>query len=257
MPPVQIVHARLTELALLAPEVFALVFTLEQDARLHFLAGQYARVEFVASNQERFVREYSIASTPSMMERNGRLVFHVRATPGGRFAELLDARALVVGDVVRIEGPYGNAHLRQLVDAPMLLIAGGTGLGPMLSIAETAIECGMRQSMRMYVGMRSERDVYGEATLQELASRHPGFQYTYVLSEPEGSTSRPVGFVTDFIANEFADVTHHRIYLAGPPAMTDAAARLLKARGAQDAAIHTDAFYAAPGPSEPGGKLAA
>ena len=62
---------------------------------------------------------------------------------------------------MRVSGPLGSAYLRRKHDGPMLCVAGGTGLAPILSIIRGAIARGMRNPIHLYFGVRSPRDVYG------------------------------------------------------------------------------------------------
>ena len=195
------------------------------------------------------MRDFSIANPPVASEFDGIVEFHIRAAPGGTFARLLDEGALEPGVVLRIVGPEGTSHLRPRFEGPMLLVAGGSGLAPILSIAETAIDAGMTQPICLYVGVRDEADVYGEDRLRALAARAPNLQYEYVLSDPAGATRRRTGLVTEAIGADLGDLAAAKAYLAGPPVMVEAAVRLLRARGMIERNIHTDAYYAAVPPS--------
>ena len=199
-----------------------------------FSPGQYARVSFAGLP----ARDYSMANRPDQAD----LELHIRQVGGGT-ASVYAGTRLAVGDRVTVEGPFGTSYLRERHTGPILAIAGGSGLAPITSIVESALSQGMQQPIRLYFGVRAERDLYREAALAALAAAHPNFRFTPVLSEPHGPTARRTGFVHRVVADELGDVDGLKAYLAGPPPMVEAASALLAARGVRREDIHGDAFY--------------
>lgn len=242
MHPRRHLQCRLLQIAPLTPDIYALSFHIEAGGPLMFSAGQYAKITFIDSDGAPMQRDFSIASTPVAAEFDERLEFHIRAAPGGSFERLLHRGALQVGQLLDIDAPEGTGYLRTRFDGPMVFVAGGSGLAPVLSMVETAIEQGMTQPIHVLAGMRTEADVYGEAQLRMLAQRWGNLRVDYVLSEPDGPTHRRIGLVTDVLA-ERADFRGMKAYLAGPPPMVEAAARLLLTRGLTQRDIHADAYY--------------
>jgi ferredoxin-NAD(P)+ reductase (naphthalene dioxygenase ferredoxin-specific) len=241
---------------------------------LSFSPGQYATLQFTPAH----IRPYSMAG----LDADDTLEFHIRRVPGGAVTGYVDEQ-LKVGDAVRVSGPLGTSYLRTRHDGPMLCVAGGTGLAPVLSIVRGALARGMTNPIDIYVGARSPADVYGLAWLRELASRHDGIRLQVVTttdaadapgapitsiasgasaaSEAFGAPGAPgapdapealnpgfrLGHVTDALAADYAApeaLSGWRAYLCGAPPMVDAATRLLRERGIDAAHIYADAFYA-------------
>jgi NAD(P)-dependent dehydrogenase (short-subunit alcohol dehydrogenase family) len=98
----------------------------------------------------------------------------------------------------------------------------------MLSIARAALAAGRTEPMRLYFGVRAERDAYMEDALAQLAARHPNFEYEIVLSEAKGAAARRTGFVTDAVAEDYASFEGLKAYGTDPNAavVAEAAARL-------------------------------
>jgi len=180
---------------------------------LAFTAGQYASLTFAGCKP----RDYSMANRPD----DPVLEFHVRAMPAGSASAFVHER-LRPGDRVLVEGPFGSSHLREQHRGPVIALAGGSGLAPILSIVETALAKGLPQPIYLYFGARDERDVYAEDRLKALAAAHPRFRFTVVLSEPSGQTNRRTGFVHAAVAADFDELDGCKAYLAGPPAMVEA-----------------------------------
>jgi CDP-4-dehydro-6-deoxyglucose reductase/ferredoxin-NAD(P)+ reductase (naphthalene dioxygenase ferredoxin-specific) len=237
MHPSRVMQCRVIELSPLAQDVYRLRLTIESGGPFTFSAGQFAKLQFAfAPNAP---RDYSMANAP----HEPGLEFHFRTTPGGVSERI--PREVRVGDLVRVSGPFGTAYLRERHAGPILAIAGGTGLAPVRSIVIAALGMGLRQAIHVFVGVRTERDLYGEQELRALAARHANLDVHVVVSELPVAASHEQGLVTDAVARRFADLRGFHAYLAGPPAMVDAATEVLTRLGLSARDIHADAFYGA------------
>jgi ferredoxin-NAD(P)+ reductase (naphthalene dioxygenase ferredoxin-specific) len=208
---------------------------LRTNKPLSFSPGQYATLQFASGH----IRPYSMAN----IEGDDELEFHVRLVPGGRASTYI-AETLKEGDTVRVSGPLGTAYLRRLHKGPMLCVAGGTGLAPVLSIVRGALAADMDNPIRLYFGVRSPRDLYGADMLRDLATRHPGLDVHIVVSEDADGSGYRGGLVTDAVAQDLPDLTGWRAYVCGAPPMVEAAQILMRQRGLPLERIYADAFYA-------------
>ncbi|MES2613118.1 MAG: 2Fe-2S iron-sulfur cluster-binding protein [Pseudomonadota bacterium] len=206
-----------------------------QPARpLDFSPGQYAQLQFTPAH----ARPYSMAGLAS----DGELEFHVRLVPEGRVTAYI-AQELKVGDAVRVSGPLGSAYLRRQHTGPMLCVAGGTGLAPILSIVRGALAAGMHNPVHLYFGVRSERDVYGLQWLTALQREHPALSVHTVLASGRVAGCR-TGLVTDAIAQDWQGLVGFRAYLCGAPPMVEATSLLVRRMGILPSHIQADAFHA-------------
>lgn len=203
---------------------------------LDFLPGQFARLTF--SGQP--ARAYSMAGLPGSEE----LEFHIRRVPGGRVSGFV-AESLKAGDRVRLEGPSGEAHLRPDGQPTTVLVAGGSGLAPGLSILRSLMAKGAPGPIHLYHGVRDERDLYEREWLEALAAAGK-IAYTPVLSQPGAPTDLATGFVHQAVGRDFASLAAAEIYVCGPPPMVEAVQKLARERGAAAEQVHADAFHAAP-----------
>ncbi|VVE66235.1 naphthalene 1,2-dioxygenase [Pandoraea captiosa] len=240
--PARILKATVQAIEPLTHDIKRLV--LKPAKPLSFSPGQYATLQFTPAH----IRPYSMAG----LDADDTLEFHIRRVPGGAVTGYVDEQ-LKVGDAVRVSGPLGTSYLRRRHDGPMLCVAGGTGLAPVLSIVRGALAHGMTNPIEIYVGARSAADVYGLAWLHELASRRAGIRLHVVttLDTPgQRSASEATfrsGHVTEALDADFAApnaLVGWRAYLCGAPPMVEAATRLLRERGIDGAHIYADAFYA-------------
>jgi CDP-4-dehydro-6-deoxyglucose reductase/ferredoxin-NAD(P)+ reductase (naphthalene dioxygenase ferredoxin-specific) len=137
----------------------------------------------------------------------------------------------------------GDAYLRPDHPGPIIAVAGGTGLAPMKSIVETALHLGLTQDIRLYFGVRTERDLYLIEHFERFATLHTSFRFIPVVAEPAAASHWRTGMVGDAVLADIADPVGSKAYLAGPPAMVETAMAQLRARGLSAADIHADPFY--------------
>lgn len=214
------------------------VFVVDHPAR--FRPGQYAMLELPGVVGE---RAYSMSNLANAC---GEWRFIIKRAPSGSGTKVLFDE-LAPGDRVVLDGPYGHAWLRD-DDRRVVCVAGGSGLGAMLSIVTglAALPAPETRTAHLFYGGRGERDVYRPPVLDQAAARLGGLQFHPVVSEPEAGTGSGLrtGFVhealPDTLGTELANLT---FYAAGPPAMTDALARLLVLESGVSAdRLHYDRF---------------
>lgn len=199
-----------------------------------FSPGQYVQLQFTPDQ----ARPYSMAG----LSGDGLFEFHVRLLSDGRVTSYI-AHELKLGDAVKLSGPLGSAYLRRKHEGPMLCVAGGTGLAPILSILRGAVEQGMTNPVHLYVGVRSPRDLYGMPWLDELKQQHPGLTVQLVVGSGGNPAVHRCGLVTDAIEQDHGDLSDWRAYLCGSPPMVEAATLVARRKGLAAERIHADAFY--------------
>ena len=212
--------------------------TIDLTAPMRYVAGQHARVGVPSLD---IARSYSFACAPDR-EPQSRVQFYVRRAPGGRFTRWL--ATATVGVEVEVAGPEGSFALSS-ASAPLLFIAGGSGLAPIKAILEQAHRDGCTRDAILLFGARTARDLYALQEIETIAAGWMGcFRFVPVLShEPESSDwSGARGLVTDGLQTRLPDLHTREAYLCGPPAMVDAATDALRACGVSAAAIRSDSF---------------
>lgn len=214
------------------------VFVADHPAR--FRPGQYAMVELPGVVGE---RAYSMSNLGNPC---GEWRFIIKRAVGGAGTEVLFDK-LNPGDQVTLDGPYGHAYLRE-EDRRVVCVAGGSGLGAMLSIVTglAALPEPETRSAHVFYGGRTERDLCRPPVLDLVAARLGELRFLPVVSEP-GPAPDPAlrtGFVHEALSDSLgADLDSFAFYAAGPPAMTDALARLLVlSSGVSADRLHYDRF---------------
>jgi NAD(P)H-flavin reductase/ferredoxin len=208
--------------------------TVELDEPITYRAGQYAILSIEGFPAE---RSYSFAS-PS---EGKRVTFLIRKVPNGAFSTLVND-ADVVGRAIKLSDPQGEFSLME-GDEPLLFVAGGSGLAPVLAILEEAARRGVRRDVVLLFGAREQRDLYALDRIESVEMSWNGsFEFIPILSAASHDRSwrGERGLVTDFIPGLVRPRTH--AYLCGPPQMIDAAVDLLQEQGVDRQCIRFDRF---------------
>ena len=215
--------------------------TLTLDRPLKFDAGQYAQlgVDSVFG-----ARAYSFA-VPPVAAGNQSLSFFIRRVPEGQFTELLFAGHLD-GVAIKVHGPAGNFWLRDS-RAPMICIAGGSGLAPLISMLEDAAARQVGRNCVLLFGARTQGDLYAQDLIEDIGAKWNGaFKFVPVLSDAAEDTSwqGARGLVTEHIATATSELiaADTQAYLCGPPPMIDAALPVLASLGVTQEHLHFDKF---------------
>jgi len=204
-----------------------------------YRAGQYMNVLWPGAPGP---RSYSFSAAPAP-QGLARLSAFIRRVPGGAFTERLFGGELADAEF-EIEAPHGGFWLREGA-GPMLLVGGGSGLSPLLSLLEDAANREVARDAILLFGGRGERDLYCLDEIAAIAARWRGrFDFRPVLSE-ERAPGRLHGLVTREIPGAIADLggtAGLQGYLCGPPPMIDAGVAAISAAGAALGDIHYDKF---------------
>ena len=220
----------------LSHDVMGLFLRLPIAEEFTFQAGQYIDILLPGGRR----RSFSIASPP----HDARLLeLHVRRVVGGEFTDRLfheDMRAALLS----IEGPLGTFTYRPHTIHPprMVMIGGGTGIAPLLSILRHLIENGIERDIQLYWGVRSQPDLYAHARLEQLSRRAASFSYVPVLSEAAPGWRGATGWVHEAALKGSPDLEAIEVYAAGPPAMIAAIQGEYDSRGGANARLYFDSF---------------
>ncbi len=200
-----------------------------------FEPGQYA---LISAPQIASARAYSMANLPG----DGLWHFQIKRVPGGALTGYL-FDTLAPGGTVTLDGPYGTAYLRPDSPRDLILMAGGSGLSPMVSIARGAAATGLTAHRKVHFlyGCRSRADLFDPSLVTSI---DPAISLTAVLSEPDAGWDGATGFLHDHADATFgAALAEAEIYFAGPAAMSGAIQRMAHDSGVPMTQLHFDEFY--------------
>ncbi|WP_345630207.1 ferredoxin reductase [Rugosimonospora acidiphila] len=205
------------------------------------LAGQHVDVRLTAEDGYQAERSYSIASPPD----GQRVELTVQRVRDGEVSPYLVGE-MRAGDEVELRGPVGGWFVwRPEESGPVLLIAGGSGIVPLMAMVRQRARVGSPTAFALLYSVRSPDEVFYAEELSRLSGQGDGLNVSllYTRSAPEG-TSRPVGRIgpDDVMGVNLPPRSDVRAYVCGPTAFVEAVAGLLVAQGYDQSAIRTERF---------------
>jgi ferredoxin-NADP reductase len=218
----------------------ARTLVLEADEWSGHLAGQHVDVRLTAEDGYQTARSYSLAAPSD----GRRLEITVQRTAGGEVSPFL-VDDLDVGGRVEVRGPLGGWFVWRPSDpAPVLLVAGGSGVVPLMAMIRARAGAS-RAPFRLVYSVRTPEDRIYAAELRRRAAEDGGLDvaYVYTREAPDGSP-RPPGRIRaeDLVAHGWPPDFEPTCYVCGPTPLVEAVAGLLVAAGHDPDRIRTERF---------------
>lgn len=224
----------------LTPSIRRLVIALPAGIRFRYRAGMHVEVRTPGVAKP---RTYSIATAPDDdgLPTDGLLEFFVTRHDQGQASGWLHRAAL--GAAIDLHGPYGTFGLPKDAAGPVLCLAGGSGLAPLLSIARRALAAGFGHPMTLILSVRDRTEAFALDALHALAHRHANFSYQVTLTRAdEAAPGWRLGRIPDWLDKDSPDLAAWHVLAAGPPTFVDACVAKAQALGAAPDRILTDSF---------------
>ena len=203
-------------------------------------AGQHVDVRLTAPDGYQAQRSYSIASAPE----NGRVELTVERIDDGEVSPYL-AGVLQAGDEIEVRGPIGGHFTWSVADGgPLLLVAGGSGLVPLMAMLRHRANQGSAVETRLLVSVRSRGDLLYADELAHLDGAD-GLEVRTTLTRERpdgwaGLTGRVDAAMLEHVGPPAAEGP--RAYVCGPTPFVEAAADLLVDLGHDPGRIHAERF---------------
>jgi len=205
------------------------------------LAGQHVDVRLTAEDGYSAQRSYSIASAPA----NGNLELTVQRLPDGEVSSYL-AGDLEVGYPLELRGPIGGWFVWEPdIQAPVMLVAGGSGVVPLMAMIRTREAAGNKAPFRLVYSVRSPDTELYKDELAERQRRGDGVDVTYVYTRttPPGWPVPPGRINPEVLASAGWPADRHpAVFVCGPTPFVEAVANLLVNAGHSPGAVKTERF---------------
>lgn len=213
----------------------------EERKIISYHSGQYAAISFLHKKRLSHARCFSIASSPTDGDA---LQFGIRV--GGRFTRAL--QKATPGDTVFVRGPFGGFVIDETRHRDVILIAGGIGITPFMSMLRTLRATQYPHAVHLLYGVQSQDDIAFIDELRAMVASWP--QLHMVLGVSHGDIDK----VADMHAAQGridASMLHEAlegrpaektVFICGPPSFMQSMVESAKIRGVPNAQIITEAF---------------
>ena len=208
-----------------------LVLSSEEKKKFLFFPGQFVFLQFFDSEISSEAHPFTVASAPT----SNQLEFFI-GSHGDWTSQLKRVKA---GDAVRVEGPYGRFSYLVLSDErPLLFIAGGVGVTPMLSMLRFLKENDGKRRVRLVWSVRTPHHLFCVSELSRFQESMDGFSMHLLFSHGLGGRRLDQEALSQFV-EEFLDA---EVFLCGPPPMMRDVGRILVDLGIGKSRIYTEVF---------------
>jgi ferredoxin-NADP reductase len=208
------------------------------------VAGQHVDVRLTAPDGYSAARSYSIASAPSS---DGRIEITVERLPNGEVSPYL-TQEVMVGDELELRGPIGGWFVwRGDQMEPIQLIAGGSGIVPLMAMIRSRLSAGSGAPFRLLYSVREPETVFYRDELRALSNRGNPVMITYAYTRVTPKDwPRPAGRIdAELIARgTWPSNLRPSSYVCGPTSFVEHTTDLLIAAGHDRARIRTERFGA-------------
>ena len=226
-----------------------------QDGRTlaPFLPGQFLtfRLEIPAltGGTETTIRCYSLSDAP----RPGHYRVSIKRASAPADSQLPPGRAsnffhdqVPVGSLLQVRAPAGHFYIDQS-DAPVVLIAGGIGITPSLSMLNWCLTAQPGREIWLFYGVRHRDELVMKSHLESLAATHANFHLRLCLSHPTaedvaGRDYQHGGRVDVDLLRRQLPLKPYHFYICGPTPMMESLVPALEDWGVPDGHIHFEAF---------------
>jgi ferredoxin-NADP reductase len=217
-------------------------FTLGLPAWTGHLAGQHVDLRLTAEDGYSVERSYSIASEPG---RAGEIDITVERIEGGEVSPFLH-EVVVPGDRLEVRGPIGGYFVWEAaLGGPLLLVAGGSGVVPLMAMIRHRARSGSRVPTRLLFSSRGPGEIIYRDELDGLATAGDGFEVAHTLTrqQPPGWTGYSRRIDEPMLAEVLEPLgAATRAYACGPTTLVETVANGLIQLGLAPDRIRTERF---------------
>ncbi len=244
----------------LTPDAVAVTLALPAGETLQYQAGQYITVSKWL-NGEQQTRCYSLCTSPNTSNNKGEITIGVRHTPKGLVSGFINEE-LQVGKELIIKGPFGDfvyppVYIKGQVKAidNLVLIAGGSGITPVLSILEAALNESYSSAIHLIYSGRSKDSLMFLHQLKVLQANNPKrLKVTYVLENNSLISSGIQGRLDrELLTSLLPKSAKTEFYVCGPDGLKDMVVNTLESKKIDSKRIHVEQFVSTV--TQPIGKL--
>jgi uncharacterized protein len=204
-----------------------------------------------AGTERRLTRCYSLSDRPEAayyritVKRVPAPAGRRELPPGASSNHFLDR--VNQDDILKVRAPAGRFCIDPDASVPVVLLAGGIGITPMMSMLRWCVAEQPGREVHLFYGVRSSADHAFKTELEELVRSHPAFKLHVIYSRPEsgdvpGRDYQHLGHLDLDLLRRSLPHGGHQFYVCGPPSMMQSLLAALREWGVAQRDIHAEAF---------------
>jgi len=215
------------------PDVKTFRVKVPEGTKINFFPGQFFMVRF---DGPRFQRAYSIASSPT--QKN---YIDITMNLVGEFTKKLWESK--VKDFLLFKGPFGKFYFNEEMKNNLVLIGGGLGITPLMSIIRYCNDKKLQNKINFIYSVKTPEEIVYNEELKKIKQENSNFDYIVTITRPlpeynwNGTTGR---IDSDLLKENIDNVENSLYYLCGPLEFVKSSIAMLESLGAKKEQIKTD-----------------
>lgn len=237
-----VVSLKVKEVVKETSDAVSIHFENPESGKIEYKSGQFfTLIVNVNGKEER--RSYSVCSSPEVDEFPA---VAVKRVEGGLVSNYLNDQ-IKAGDVMQVIPPLGNftTEFSSENERNLVLIAGGSGITPMMSLAKSALNVESNTKVTLLYANRNDESIIFKSQLDKLKSEFSNLTITHVLENNTQGTAQHEGYITQSIIQQVVDSVNDakaEFFICGPGAMMDVAINSLNNLGVAEELIRKESF---------------
>ncbi len=205
---------------------------------IRFWPGQYAMIGDESLGHP--LRPYSIANAP---KENGELSFLITKEENGKTSPWIHD-GINVGETIKVNAPYGTFLGDPSVNTPILCLASGSGLAPILSLLNAYLSRGNKNHVTLLFSAKTREDLLHFGEIKYLESKYVNFKFKYTLTQESNKEGGLEGRIDKVLPNILPSLDNYSIYIAGGVPFVHSCKDTVESLGAQKELIHMEEYFA-------------
>ena len=209
---------------------------LPKNISIDFYPGQFFMVSFAEDAEIKTARAYSIASSPL-----NKSYLEIALDKVGPFTTKLFS--MKEGDLLKFKGPYGKFYFNEEMKNNLVLVAGGTGITPLIGIVRYCNDKKLNNKIRFLYSVRTPSDIIYKEDLEKIKNENNNFDYVVTITRQEVNDSwkgRKGRVDLNLLKENIEDVENSIYYLCGPKDFVHSIIEMLESLGVKKEQIKTD-----------------
>lgn len=229
---------KISEITDETPTVKSFKVKLPKDINVNFYPGQFFMVSFPNDSEIKTARAYSIASSPEQKK-----YLEIALNKVGPFTTKLFM--MKEGDLLKFKGPYGKFYFSEEMKNDIVLIAGGTGITPLIGILRYCTDKKLDNKIKFFYSIKTPEEIIYHEEIKKIKQKNPNLDYfiTITRTEDHHVWDGRRGRIESKLLEENIENPQESIYfLCGPKEFVDNIVSMLQNLGVRREKIKTDVW---------------
>lgn len=205
-----------------------------------FKAGQYLKMRLPHDNPDEkgMGRDFSIASSPT---KKSEIIIMTKDGPSSFKQALMNLKP---GHEVEFRAPFGTLVLPETASQPQILLTGGIGITPFISMVEYWVDKKLDFPLKLIASYSTSEEIILKDMFEKFDMEYSSFEYIPTVTHPDSSWNGETGRIDkDLLEKYIPDLRNCTYYIVGPQAMNLALSELLETENIPDENVRLEDFF--------------